>query len=63
MTTEEEKTLRGYAAMLVRQWAEKRTLFPGSGGPAGGRTDRVYLNLDERALFDACADDIERGIG
>jgi hypothetical protein len=56
------------AARLVRDWADRRRVFeetlPGCKYPRpfGQKADPA-LSKAERRLFEACADDIERGVG
>ena len=61
MTDEDKRAIRQHAAQMIRDWAERRLLSTGSGGPTGQR-DRIYLTKSERELFEDCADDIERGL-
>ena len=64
-TAFDEREARRVAAMLVREWAERRMVSgyasPGGGGARSGGIDSVSIDREQRALFERCADDIERG--
>ena len=56
-----EKTPRQIAAELVRAWADRRLVIFDKSGHAYAQRERLVVTPADRRLFEACADDLERG--